>query len=92
MPSVDPALREFVRARAAECCEYCGIPESHTFAEHEIDHVIARKHGGTPQEDNLALSCTLCNRYKGSDIESIDPEYGLLVALFHPRIDRREGR
>lgn len=35
--------------------------------------------------DNLALSCTVCNRRKGSDISSIDPETGDLVALFNPR-------
>ena len=27
----------------------------------------------------------LCNRFKGSDLASIDPQSGRLVALFHPR-------
>jgi HNH endonuclease len=90
MPEVDSALRQHVRARASGCCEYCGISERFTLAEHEIDHVIARKHGGATEESNLALSCTLCNRFKGSDIASIDPESSLLVPLFNPRTDRRE--
>lgn len=30
----------------------------------------------------------LCNRYKGSDIASVDPETGDLIRLFHPRVDR----
>jgi hypothetical protein len=47
--------------------------------------VIAEKHGGQTLLDNLALSCTVCNRRKGSDISSIDPETGDLVALFNPR-------
>jgi hypothetical protein len=44
--------------------------------------------GGQTTEENLALCCALCNRYKGSDIASIDPETGLLTPLFHPRLDR----
>jgi hypothetical protein len=52
---------------------------------HQVDHVIAEKHGGQTVLDNLALSCTVCNRRKGSDISSIDPETGNLVSLFNPR-------
>jgi hypothetical protein len=56
-----------------------------SFAPHQIDHIIAEKHGGPTDPDNLALCCTLCNRYKGSDLTAIDPQTGLVVALFHPR-------
>lgn len=87
---MDIALREFVRRRAGGLCEYCRIPEIFTLAEHEIDHVIALKHGGRTLHDNLALCCTICNRFKGSDIASIDPESGQLTPLFHPCIDRWE--
>ena len=31
--------------------------------------------------------CAVCNRFKGSDIASIDPETGQLTPLFHPRVD-----
>jgi len=88
MPDIDAALREFVRLRAAGLCEYCRISERFTLAEHEIDHVIAVKHGGQTSAENLALCCTVCNRFKGSDIASLDPETGQLTPLFHPRIDR----
>lgn len=54
---------------------------------HEVAHIEAEKHGGTTTEDNLCLSCFHCNRYKGSDIASRDPETGELVALYHPRRD-----
>jgi 5-methylcytosine-specific restriction endonuclease McrA len=40
--------------------------------KHQVDHVIAEKHGGQTALDNLALSCTVRNRQKGSDISSID--------------------
>lgn len=81
-------LRRSVRLRARECCEYCLIPESMTLATHEIDHVIAEKHGGPTDAGNLALACALCNGFKGSDLASIDAESGAIVPLFNPRRDR----
>lgn len=71
MPDVDAALRQFVRLRADGLCEYCLISEQLTLAQHEIDHVIAIKHGGRTTAANLALCCAICNRFKGSDIASI---------------------
>jgi hypothetical protein len=78
-------LRRLVRARAGDCCEYCLVPEWMTFAAHWIDHIVAEKHGGRTQADNLANCCVLCNQRKGSDLSSIDPETGELAELFHPR-------
>ena len=49
---------------------------------------MSRKHGGTSAFDNLAYACILCNRYKGSDVASINPKTGEAVRLFHPRHDR----
>jgi len=88
MPDIETALRELVRLRAAGLCEYCRISERFTLAEHEIDHVIAVKHGGQTVAENLALCRTVCNRFKGSDIASIDSGTGELAPLFHPRLDR----
>ncbi|MFN0170872.1 MAG: HNH endonuclease [Bryobacteraceae bacterium] len=85
MAEVNAADRTLVRERALGRCEYCGLPESLAFVEHQIDHIIAVKHGGSSEPDNLALSCTLCNRYKGSDIASIDPDTGIIEVLYHPR-------
>lgn len=81
------ALRQLVYARAEGRCEYCLIPESVVLAPHEVDHIIAVKHGGLTEADNLALSCTLCNKHKGSDLASMDSETGSVVPLFHPRRD-----
>jgi HNH endonuclease len=81
-------LRRRVRARAEERCEYCLIPEQLTLATHWVDHVVAEKHGGQTEENNLALSCVLCNQHKGSDLTSIDPLTGLITPLFHPRRER----
>ena len=79
------ALRRQAEERAHSCCEYCLVPDFATFASHEIDHIIAEKHGGRTESDNLALSCTLCNKYKGSDLASIDPDTEKIVPLYHPR-------
>ena len=82
------ALRRQVRERAGERCEYCLLAESQAFFPHEPDHLIAQKHGGTTTSSNLALACFDCNRFKGSDIASIDAVTGELVALFNPRTQR----
>jgi hypothetical protein len=85
---VPAATRRVVRARAAGCCEYCLIPERLSLAAQWVDHVVAEKHGGRTEVDNLALSCALCNQRKGTDLTSIDPETGDVVLLFNPRRDR----
>ncbi len=81
------ATRRFVIERAQNCCEYCG-KSSLSFVPHEVDHIIAEKHGGDTTADNLAYACFECNRYKGSDIASFDPETEVLSLLFNPRKDR----
>lgn len=85
---IPSALRRLVYDRAGGCCEYCLFPEAAAFASHEIDHIIAEKHGGSTEADNLALSCVLCNKHKGSDLASIDPQTGEIVPLYHPRRDK----
>ncbi|WP_437961763.1 HNH endonuclease signature motif containing protein [Sorangium sp. So ce119] len=88
MRHIPTALRRLVHERAGGACEYCLYPESLAFTAHEIDHIVAQKHGGETTEANLALSCALCNKYKGSDLASFDPETGELAAVFHPRRQR----
>ena len=81
-------LRREIAEQAHGCCEYCLQPEIFSFSPHEIDHVIAKKHGGTTTAGNLAFACKLCNTFKGSDIASIDPETNEITPLYHPRRDR----
>ncbi|MEW6580955.1 MAG: HNH endonuclease signature motif containing protein [Chloroflexota bacterium] len=88
MTSIPDPLRRAVLARANRCCEYCLLSQDDAFLAHEVDHVIAEKHRGVTTLDNLCLSCFDCNRHKGSDIASVDPETGALTPLFDPRRDR----
>jgi hypothetical protein len=79
------ALRRLVEGRANHRCEYCLLPNNLSFFPHEIDHVIAEKHGGKTDADNLAFTCWRCNRHKGTDLGSFDPQTGEFSFLFHPR-------
>ena len=79
-------LRRKVFERAAGCCEYCRLHQSLVASVHQVDHVIAEKHGGPTTLENLALSCMTCNLRKASDVASFDPDTGDLVPLFNPRI------
>ncbi|MEH1786211.1 MAG: HNH endonuclease signature motif containing protein [Nostoc sp.] len=64
-------LRRLVEERANYKCEYCQLPAGVAFFSHEIDHVIAQKHGGATNSDNLALTGWRCNRHKGTDLGSL---------------------
>ena len=78
-------IRRLVVLRAGNRCEYCRTHQDDAIATHQIDHVIAEKHGGATTLENLALSCMLCNLRKGSDSSSVDPVSGAIVPLFNPR-------
>lgn len=80
-------LRRRVIERADHCCEYCCLPETFCASAHQVDHVIAEKHGGSTTFENLALSCMTCNLRKSSDIASLSPVTGELIPLFNPRRD-----
>ncbi len=63
------------------------MPEELSLMASSIDDIILEKHGGLTKADNLALSCSVCNQYKGSDTASIDPDTGRLSAFYNPRTD-----
>lgn len=80
------ALRRRVIARARRICEYCLIHQDDTFTGCHVDHIVSEKHGGLTESENLALACTFCNLYKGSDLGSLVSS-GELVRFYHPRTD-----
>jgi hypothetical protein len=85
---MDQSLREVVRRRAENACEYCRIPQEATpLIAFHIEHIVSRQHGGSDDPAGLALACDRCNAYKGPNITSIDPETGTVTALFHPRAE-----
>ena len=70
-----------VSDRASHACEYSLMPEIAVFVSHEIDRAIAEKHGRQTDKNNWALACTIGNKYKGSDVASIEPSNGEIVRL-----------
>jgi hypothetical protein len=85
---ISATLRREVIQRAGGCCEYCLSDTTDRGVDFAIDHVIAEKHGGPTQLDNLCLSCYWCNSFKGSDLSSVDWDGdNEITPLFNPRLD-----
>ncbi len=61
------------------------MPQEYDGFTHEIDHVIAQKHGGPTVAGNLVLACFPCNNHKGPNIAGLDPVTRKLTRLFNPR-------
>lgn len=85
MTYISDALRAEVVQRAGEHCEYCLIHQGDSLYAHEADHIIPVKHRGETTADNLCLACLECNRNKGSDFASFDPDTEQITPLFNPR-------
>jgi hypothetical protein len=84
---VNQLLVQQVWQRAGHRCEYCRIPHPHYRLPFQVDHIIARQHGGETILANLAMACFHCNRFKGPNIAGLDPASRELIRLFHPRTD-----
>jgi len=78
--------RDLVRTRAAQCCEYCRLPqELAPLVPFHVEHIVPRQHGGDDDPENLALACFHCNLHKGPNLTGIDPDTGAVALLFNPR-------
>jgi 5-methylcytosine-specific restriction endonuclease McrA len=84
---MEARLRQFVRHRAKNYCEYCALPQASEPLPFHIEHIIPRQHGGKDSADNLALACHHCNLQKGTNLSGLDPVTEKLTRLFHPRLD-----
>jgi HNH endonuclease len=85
---MEPGLKELVRTRAGNACEYCRLPQDATpLISFHIEHIVSRQHGGSNEPGTLALACDRCNAYKGPNLTSIDPDSNAIVSLFNPRQD-----
>jgi len=79
--------KRLVAQRAGHACEYCHIPQKASFFTFQIEHIISRKHKGTNESENLAFSCAICNRNKGTDLGALAGEPPQLIRFFNPRTD-----
>jgi hypothetical protein len=78
-------IKERVRQTARNRCGFCLGEQRRILGILEIEHIIPLSRGGTDEESNLWLSCSLCNCYKGTQTEAIDPETFVVAPLFNPR-------
>jgi 5-methylcytosine-specific restriction endonuclease McrA len=61
---MNAATKLAVRERALDRCEYCRLPQSaQLYVTFHVEHILARKHGGTDDPSNLALACERCNAF-----------------------------
>ncbi len=87
---MNPTIARRVRDRAGGRCEYCRLPSTPVAIPFEVEHVVAKQHGGTDAPGNLAFTCLHCNRHKGPNLAGIARIKGrrVVVRLFHPRRHR----
>ena len=85
---VSKELRDLVSKRARGVCEYCLITVEDSFFAFHIEHIISIKHGGETSSDNLAYSCAVCNREKGSDLGTFLDNRLELIRFYNPRFDK----
>lgn len=83
---IPPQLRDRVRRRAQQRCEYCQSVEWLTGQRYEIDHILPRQFGGATIADNLCLACSSCNSHKHARTSGIDPQSGENCPLYNPRL------
>jgi 5-methylcytosine-specific restriction endonuclease McrA len=83
--SLPELLRQQVRDRAKNRCEYCLSHQDYIMGRLQIDHILPIVKGGTDDVNNLCLACELCNQSKWKQTEAIDPETQSIVLLFNPR-------
>jgi 5-methylcytosine-specific restriction endonuclease McrA len=86
MSKISKAKRFKVAKRARYRCEYCCLHEDDLFLSFELDHIIAIKHGGSDDLENLAYACPHCNQHKGSDLVTVLDDSDEFVPLFNPRV------
>jgi 5-methylcytosine-specific restriction endonuclease McrA len=84
---MDDRLRQLVRRRAKNFCEYCQMRQDQEPLSFHIEHIIPRRHGGKDVSNNLALACHHCNLRKGTNLSGIDPRSKKITRLYHPRLD-----
>ena len=84
--TIAPAWRRRIAEQARGRCGYCLTQEVVSGVPLTVEHILPIAKGGRTVEENLWLSCRLCNEAKGVLTEATDPESGATAALFNPRL------
>jgi hypothetical protein len=87
-PYIPEDVKTRVREAAQDRCGYCQSLQKYVLEILEIEHIIPKASGGNDNEENLLLSCRLCNSYKGIQTRATDPISEQSVQLFNPRTQK----
>jgi hypothetical protein len=79
--------RRRIAEEAQYRCGYCQTQEVVSGIPLTIEHITPKAKGGNDENENLWLSCRLCNEKKGMLLEALDPDTGETVPLFNPRTE-----
>ncbi len=79
------AIRRRIVQQARHRCGYCQTQDRVSGIPLTLEHIIPRVAGGGDEEENLWVSCRLCNELKGVQTEAIDPQTGRVTPLYNPR-------
>jgi HNH endonuclease len=85
---ISEVIKTRVREAARNRCGYCQSLQKYVLGILEIEHIIPTAAGGSDDEDNLWLSCRLCNGYKGMQTSVVDPVSDKTISLFNPRTQK----
>jgi len=77
--------RRRIAEEAQYRCGYCQTQEVVSGIPLTIEHITPKAKGGSDDNENVWLSCRLCNEKKGILLEALDPNTGETVPLFNPR-------
>ena len=83
---IPKSVRYHVMERAEYRCEYCKSPMAFSTQRFQVEHINPISKGGSSQLDNLALACNGCNNHKHAKTSAFDPIGGVVVPLYHPRM------
>jgi len=85
--TISKALKQKVKNRAKELCEYCLANSRFSWHPFPIDHILPESKSGKTIFENLANTCQNCNGGKYNKTNAYDPISKILTPLFNPRMD-----
>ena len=88
MSKISQKLRQRIAQQTLSRCGYCLTQEIVSGIPLTLEHILPKAKGGKNTEENLWLSCRLCNEAKGTLTEAPDPQTGEMTPLFNPRRQR----
>ena len=77
-------LRKRIAERTQYRCGYCLIREDLLGDFLQVEHITPKSLGGTNEDENLCLACSMCNDFKWAKTHAHDPIFGTYVSLFNP--------